>query len=143
MELIVVVKIAALIALVAFVVLAVFFVISINSFIKLTKSATKNLETLTNDVSDSLGQITSDIKDLKIKLVESLIIMDETSKQIEQSTQHIEKQANEIIEIFEPFKSLAKSSYNIVATPINRLNQFISASTKGVTAFLDGIVSRL
>lgn len=140
MELIVVIKIAALIALIAFIVLAVFLVISISSFIKLTKNASFSLDVLTKEVSESMIHIRTDINELKNKVVESLSIVDETSKQISNSTQNIEKEANEILNVFEPVKYLINTVHQTVSTPINIASHFFSAASKAFSAFIEKII---
>lgn len=125
-----------------FLVLTIFLVISITSFIKLTKNLNSSLEILTNEVSHSLSNITKDVNSLKEKLVESLDNMDQTAVQLSQSIQTIEKEANEVLGIFTPFKALINVAYSRIAPPVNRFSLMFSASTKALNAFIDGLAGK-
>lgn len=132
-----------IIAAVAFIILVIALIISIRSFIKLTSNINSSLEILTNEVSHSLGLITKDINILKDKLVESLDTLDKTSAQLSNSIVEIEREANEVLNIFTPFKALANLAYSRIAPPVNRFTLMFSATTKAVSAFVDGLAGKI
>lgn len=143
MDLMLIMKIGGVLAILAFIILAIYLVISISSFIKLTRDVNASLEILTTEVSHSLKIITSDINELKTKVVESLEIVDKTAVQISQSTQKIEKEANEVLNIFTPFRALANLAFDRIAAPVNKFTLLFSASYRAINAFVNGLANKL
>ena len=143
MDLIFVIKIAGIIALFAFIILAVFLVISISSFIKLTKDVNASMQILSHEVSHSLKNITKDINELKDKILISLEVLDKTALQISDSTQKIEREANEVLNIFTPFKALANLAFERIAPPVNKFSLLFSATTKALNAFMNGLAGKV
>ena len=128
---------------IAFLILVIALIVSIRSFIKLTKNVNTSLEILTSELSRSLTMITKDINVLKEKLVESLEALDKTSAQLSNSVTKIEKEANEVLGIFTPFKALANVAYSRIAPPVNKFSLMFSATTKALSAFIDGLAGKI
>lgn len=124
-------QIISLIALVAFIVLTVYAVISLNSMRQLSDDATR-----------SLNMMTRDINELKIKLIESLENIDNTSKQIGSTTQKLEEDINSVTGMLKPFNKLATDVYDKISPPIIQSATLISAISKAISVFASVLVSK-
>ncbi|MFA6570362.1 MAG: DUF948 domain-containing protein [Bacteroidota bacterium] len=115
----------AIAALIVFIILAIYAIVSLSS-----------LKRLFEDTSSAMGKISKDVDELKNKMIVSLNLMDETTKQIAETTKCIEDDFNEVFDIFKPFKSLANELYYKIAPPILQAVNYVSATQKAISVFL-------
>ncbi|MCX6154719.1 MAG: hypothetical protein NT007_11210 [Candidatus Kapabacteria bacterium] len=120
------IEIFATIALLAFVILTIYAMISL-----------KNLVALMNDSRNSLIQITSDMNQLKDKLIISLDSVNSATKQIESTVTHLESHADTILGAFDPFIKLTDIVYDKIAPPVTTVATIVSAASKAVSAFVN------
>ena len=115
---------AAIVAIVFFIILAIFAMVTLSSLSKLSK-----------DTSFSISKIQQDINELKVKMIESLSVFDETAKKLEKTSQNIENEALGIFEMLKPFKHLLDELYFKVGSPLLQVATVVSATTKAVNTF--------
>jgi len=118
-------EILASLALLAFVILTIYAMISLKALVRLM-----------NDSQNSLSRITSDINQLKDKLVVSLNNLDRASVEIEEKVNKLEHHLDTILSAADPFINLSKLVYQKVAPPITTTAFLISGVSKAVTTFV-------
>ncbi|MEM4261109.1 MAG: DUF948 domain-containing protein [Candidatus Woesearchaeota archaeon] len=129
------IKIVAIIALLSVVILTMYVVISLRSAKKLMDEASNAMIKLTDEISKSMKMITKDITDFKEQAIISLKNIDELSEQIQNTTQKLENEIDEVSNIFQPFSKLSNDLYNKIAPPVNRAASFITATSKAINTF--------
>ena len=139
MELDIAIRIAGLFAIIGVFVFAIFFIISFRAVTRLVEEVAESLKKLTVDVSVTLNDMSRDINELKLKVTESLEIIDGTSQQIASSFETLENQASTVYKSIQPFTVLFKLVYDRIAPPLNTSSLIVSAASKAVESFL-GIV---
>jgi len=115
-------------AIVAFIILMIYAIVSLSSIRKLI-----------NESIGSLQLFNKEFSELKEKLVESLEIVDETTKQIAVTSKNIESDASSLMNMFQPFKTLMDSLYNKVGPPLVQAATLVSATSKAINVFTNMI----
>jgi len=119
-------EILASLALVAFVILTIYAMVSLRALVRVM-----------NDSRNSLAQITSDISQLKDKLVVSLDNIDKATLDMEGTINRLENHVNTILGSVDPFVKLSQYVYQKVAPPITTSALLISGISKAVTTFVN------
>ena len=137
MELDIALRLAALIALVVIIILGVFLIISLSSVNKLIRESASIIKKMSDDFSVSIKNLNSEMMELREKVVESLGIIDNASKQIAESFETIETQAKNVFNTIQPLNTLIKTVYNRIAPPLYSGSLVVSAASKAVNAFVN------
>ncbi len=135
MDLTAILEIVSLVALITFIVLAIFIMITLNSATKLIDEASKSLERLSSNLSESMKQIQLDMDDLKDKVGHSLQNFDRLAGSLNSTTEKVETEVDKYIKTISPLYNLIKYSYNKIAPPVSSTAITISAVFKAINAF--------
>ncbi len=139
MDLSAIFEILTIIAIVTFIVLAIYVMVTLNSATKLIDEASKSLERLSSNLTESIKQIQIDTTELKERLCSSLESVDKLAVNLNTSTEKIGNEIDRYIEAVSPFNNLIKNSYNKVAAPLSTAAVTISAVSKAINTFYQHI----
>jgi hypothetical protein len=142
MEMDLILKIVAVIALLGFVVLSGYMIFSLNTAMKLIAKASVSIDVLSKELTKSMTKLTGDIEQLKDKVIESLENVDAATKQAVLTTQKIENEFDSVFNILQPFAHLIKNLYERIANPLTLTAGVITAASKAVTAFVNVFAKR-
>ena len=120
MDLIEIVKIAAVLALIAFVVLAAYLMVTMNKAIKLVQETNDSLNKLSTEFTKSLNDISKDVNELKSKIINSLSNVDILTNQLSTTSKKIEAEADAIFNLFEPMHKLIHDIHQRIAPPLTK-----------------------
>ena len=135
MDLSAILEIVSLVAIITFIVLAIFIMITLNSATKLIDEASKSLERLSNNLSESMKQIQIDMDDLKDKVGHSLQKFDKLAGSLNSTTEKVENEVDKYINAISPIHNLIKYSFNKIAPPVSTTVITLSAVFKAINAF--------
>jgi len=135
MDLSAILEIISLVAIVTFIVLAIFIIITLNSATKLIDEASKSLERLSSNLTESMKQIQIDMDDLKDRVGNSLYKFDRLADSLATTSEKVETEVDKYIQTISPLHNLIKNSYNRIALPISSSVITLSAIFKAINTF--------
>ena len=137
MDLLVAIKVVALLALIAFIILSIFMMVSLSSATKLLKETNSNLNVFTRKLLTSVDEIKEEMKSLNSKTQETLNNFDVVANNLKVTSKRVDAETERIVRTIEPFQDLLRHSYDRVAPPVNNATKTIAAVSKAVTTFFD------
>lgn len=116
-------------------------IVMVYMVVKISKaldSVQKNISELT----DSFSKAVDDIGEIKDQAITSMQQIDKAANEFNSVTKDVQIKLDQIVQVFDPMKSLVDVIYGKCYTPVKQLASVVSAGSKAVNVFIDKLTKK-
>ena len=119
-----------------FIVISVVIIVFIFKLSKFLSDTTSSLDHLSKELSETLRDLSSDINDMKNKMITTLDGVNIVTNQLTITAKTIDEELHTVTGILGPVENLVNTVYHKIFLPVNQVASLISASSKAINTFV-------